>query len=238
MGIRTAGVVIAATVAMTLLSGCDDGGGKKAAPATSTPAASSPATTTLALKYTAEQLKDALIEPPAGAGDVKTASGTFDEVLGTFSDGEPAEEVTADPGDASCGPQGDLDDFPESTTPAASLDFAQIEITSSVLLTARAGEGKPGFRPMPKACRTMKSRVGDDTITTKIFYEKPVDIGDGGWVTGTDQLTGGDVIRSWEVVFVAPGYRASATVFGSHVTRADAERLARRVFRKASATLK
>jgi hypothetical protein len=227
-------VAIAATVAMTLLAGCDDGGEKKAAPAPRTPAGSSPATTVPAWKYTADRLKSALIKPPARASDIKTASGPFNEVLDKFAGGSREEVKQEEP---ACGSQADIKNAPGSNAPSAFVDFAEVEISSSVLLIASAGEATPTFGPAPKECRTTKSHIGGTTVTSKVIYDKPIDIGDGGWVTGTDQLTGGDRVRSWQVDFIGPGYVATTTVIGFHVTRADAERLARQVFRKASATL-
>jgi hypothetical protein len=76
------------------------------------------------------------------------------------------------------------------------------------------------------------------TITAKVVSDEPYDLGDGGRINQTDETGGGMRLRSWQISFAGPGYFALSDVGGVDVTKAEAERLARQAYRKASATLK
>lgn len=237
MGTRAARAAIVAVVAVT---GCHGGGQKSAAPTTASPhggLSGSPSATSAPASpgYTARQFADALIKPPAGATAVVRVSGPLKTVLKKLSAG--ALPVT---GDLPCTKIGSLDINVIGSEPSAFVSFPQVGRTPSELLTAASGPAakQAVTQPIPRACRTTKIHVGRIAVTIKMISDEPLDIGDGGRIIQTEQVTGGTRLRSWQVLFTAPGYLATIDLVGTNATRADAESLARQAYRKADATLK
>ena len=233
MGVRTVRSAVIAAVVITALAGCQ-GEKEKAATTAATPKSSASASASVK-SYTAKQLKGALIDPPAGAEEVRTGSGSFAKVLKKITEG--TGDVTDD---SACGElsKGDLKQL--QSMPTAFVDFAQINRSSSVMLLADPDSlGKQAItEPTPQECRTTKSRMGGMTLTVKVVSDEAFDLGDGGRIIRTDQTDGVTRLRMWEATFAGPGYVATCDVFGEHVTRGDVERLARQEYRKASAALK
>jgi hypothetical protein len=233
MGARTVRSTVIAAVVITALAGCQ-GEKEKAATTAATPKSSASASPSVK-SYTAKQLKGALIDPPAGAEAVRTGSGSFAKVLKKITEG--TGDVTDD---SACDElsKGDLKQL--QSMPTAFVDFAQINRSSSVMLLADPDSlGKQAItEPTPQECRTTKSRMGGMTLTVKVVSDEAFDLGDGGRIIRTDQTDGVTRLRMWEVTFAGPGYVAMCDVFGEHVTRGDAERLAQQEYRKASAALK
>jgi hypothetical protein len=237
MGSKTVRTAMVAAAVMTVFAGCDTGSGTTAKPAADTTSGSPSASAAPAKNYTAEQLKKALIKPPAGAMDTMTGSGSYDKVLKKFS-GADAPELNED--QSSCDSLSHAELKEVASTPSAFVSFAQLERYSSVLLVAIPGsEAKQAVaEPVPEGCRTTKTKVGGTTVTAKVVSDEAFDLGDGGRIVRTDQRTGGVRLRSWQITFAGPGYLAMTDVTGDSVTRADVERLARQAHGKASSTLK
>jgi hypothetical protein len=235
MGARTVRTTVVVAVGIMALAGCQ-GEEEKVTTTAATPS-SSPSASASAKSYTAKELKGALIDPPAGAEQVRTGSGSYTKVLKKLSEGIGSDDTTDEP---ACGEltSGDLKQM--QSMPTAFVDFAQIERSSSVLLLADPSSlGKKAVTdPVPQACRSVKSRVGGTTITSKVVSDESFDFADGGRISRTDQTDGTLRLRVWEATFAGPGYVAMCSVVGEHVTRADVERLARQEYGKASATLK
>jgi hypothetical protein len=233
MGAGTVRATVVAAVAVTALAGCQ---GEKATTTAATPS-QSPSASPSVKSYTAKRLKGALIDPPAGAQAVRTGSGSFAKVLKKLTRGSGTDDATDD---SACGELrgGDLEQL--ESRPTAYVDFAQVGRSTSVLLVADPDSlGKETIKePLPQACRSTKSRVGGTTITAKVVSDEAFDLGDGGRIIRTDQTDGVMRLRVWEIGYAGPGYVAMCDVFGEHVTRADAERLARKQFTRLSATLK
>jgi hypothetical protein len=218
------------------LTGCHGGDGKNAASprggksgsASATPASASPS-------YTARQLAAALIKPPAGAAAISTGSGPYATVLKKLSGGAPAAT-----GDPSCGGIGRTGTDVVASVPSAFVSFAQVGRSPSELLAAASPPAAEQAitQPLPRACRTVKARVGGTTVTATVISDEPLKIGDGGRIIRTDEVTGGTRLRLWQVLFTGPGYLATTDIAGTNVTRADAVNLARQAYRRASATLK
>jgi hypothetical protein len=235
MGAGTVRTTVVAAVAVTALAGCQ---GEKTTTTAATPSHSPSSSASPSVRsYTAKQLKGALIDPPAGAQAVRTGSGSFAKVLKKLSRGAGTDDTT---NDSACGELrgGDLDRL--EPRPTAYVDFAQVGRSSSVVLVADPDSlGKEKIKePLPRACRSTTSRVGGTTITTKVVSDQAFDLGDGGRIIRTDQTDGVMRLRVWEIGYAGPGYVVMCDVFGEHVTRADAERLARKQFSRLSATLK
>jgi hypothetical protein len=232
--VRTA--IVAAAV-MTVFAGCDTSSGDPAKPAADTTSGSPSASAAPAKKYTAGQLKKALIKPPAGAMAIRTRSGSWDKVLGKYAGGREAE---LSENKSACDSLTHANLKKLASTPSAFVSFAQIERSSSVMLVAITGaEAKhAATEPVPEACRTTKAKVGGSTLTAKVVSDEAFDLGDGGRIVRTEQTSGGVRLRTWQITFSGPGYVAMTDVTGDSVTRAEAERLARQAYRKASSTLK
>jgi hypothetical protein len=241
MRTKSAAAAIIAATAMMAQTGCDTGGRHQdEAEARSSAAgrsASPTASASPSVRYTAEQLKRALIEPPAGATNVKSGSGTADTVLARYL-GPSASPVVTDTPD--CAAPGLAGGRAAGPAPAAFLTFTAGETFSDVLLAATedAKAKQLATQAMPKACRSTKAHAGGTTITATVVSDDPFPIGEGGRIRETDQMSGGTRIRVWDIAFTGPGYIAFCDVGGLNVARADAERLARQLYRKASATLR
>jgi hypothetical protein len=238
MGSGTVRTAIVAAAVMMVFAGCDTGSGDPAKPAADTTSGSPSASAAPAKNYTAGQLKKALIKPPAGAMAIKSGSGSYDKVLtkyAGFAEAESTENRSA------CDSLSHADLKQLASTPSAYVSFAQIERSSSVLLVAISdSEAKQAVtEPVPEACRTTKAKVGGSTFTAKVVTDEAFDLGDGGRIVRTDQTGGGARLRTWQITFAGPGYLAMTDITGDgSITRADAERLARQAYRKASSTLK
>jgi hypothetical protein len=240
MGTRATRAAIVVTVAVAASAGCHGGGGKSAAPtaapphggrigsASATPASASP-------RYTARQLADALIKPPAGAAAISKGSGPYETVIKKLSGGAP--QATGDP---SCQGMGRTAIDLTGSMPSAFVSFAQVGRSPSEVLVAVPDPvaEQAVTQPIPRACRTVKASAAGTTVTATVVSDEPLDIGDGGRIIRTDQVTGGTRLRSWQVFFTGPGYLADIDVVGANVTRADAETLARQAQRRASTALR
>ncbi|MFB9833865.1 hypothetical protein [Actinoallomurus acaciae] len=240
MRTRAAQAAAVAVVTVTAVTGCHGGGRSGAAPTTASPhdglGGSPSATPTSASPgYTARQLANALIEPPAGATATVRTSGPLTTVLKKLSAGAPP--VTDE---LPCTRVGPLDIKDIGSKPSAFVSFPQVGRSPSELLTAVPGQPAEQAitQPVPRACRTIETRVGRVPVTVKMVSDEPLDIGDGGRIIQTDQVTGGTRLHSWQVLFTGPGYLAAIELVGPKVTRADAESLARQAYRKAHATLR
>jgi hypothetical protein len=238
MGSGTVRTAVVAAAVMTVFAGCETGSGDPAKPAADTTSGSPSASAAPAKKYTAGQLKKALIKPPAGAMAIRTGSGSWNKVLAKYVGGDEAELTEIKP---ACDSISHADLKKLVSTPSAFVSFAQIERSSSVLLVGipSAEAKQAAIGPVPEACRTTKAEVGGSTLTTKVVSDEAFDLGDGGRIVRTDQTGGGVRLRTWQITFAGPGYLAMTDITGNgSVTRADAERLARQAYRKASSTLK
>jgi hypothetical protein len=240
MGAKTVRTVVAAVVVIMALAGCRSSEKEKAAPTEGSASGGTSATPTpsaVVKNYTAKQLAKALITPPAGAAAVRRVSGSYADVLAKQSGGAPKGGAS---GDSACGALGKAEMKQLQKMPSAFIDFAQLERSTSAQLLAAPGEPdrQAALAPIPKECRSAKARMGGTTFTSKVVTDEPFDLADGGRIRRTDEVSGGMKLRSWDVTFVGPGYVAICGVFGTHVTRADAERLARQEYRKAKATLR
>lgn len=233
-------VAVVGAVVVAALAGCRGGAGNTATTKAGSPRGGqdTPTPSVRQKNYTAGQLMGALIDPPAGASYTKRGSGPYDEVLKKFSGGGTEEHATEE--GSSCGVNSRVDSALMKSVPSAFVSFTQGERSLSVLLVAAPGaEAKQtAIEPIPQACRSTKVRVSGTTITTKVVSDEPFAIGDGGRITRTDQVSDGVPLRSWGITFLGPGYLAMTGVDGVNVTRADAERLARQEYRKASAALR
>lgn len=232
--------VVAAVVVVMALAGCRSGEKEKAEPtggSASGGTSATPSPSVAVKNYTAKQLAKALITPPTGAAAVRSASGSYADVLAKQSEGAPKAGAI---GDSACGAPGKAEMKQFLKMPSAFVDFAQVERSTSVQLLAAPGEPErqEALAPMPKECRSVKARIGGKTFTSKVVTDEPFDLADGGRIRRTDEVSGGIKLHSWDVAFVGPGYLATCAVLGTHVTRADAERLARQEYRKAKATLR
>ncbi|GAA4626094.1 hypothetical protein GCM10023196_032900 [Actinoallomurus vinaceus] len=237
MRTRAAATAIIAATAVVAQAGCDGGGHDDAPKAGSSPARSSAsASPSPSVRYTAEQLKRALVEPPARATNVKSESGTADTVLSRLGEPGPSATVTTAPGCPAYGPAGR---GAVGRTPVAFLSFSRDEMFFTVLLSASSDARTSRFvtQALPKACRSFKTNAGGTATTATIVADDPYAIGEGGRVRETDETSSGVRLRVWEVAFVGAGYFASCQVGGLNATRAEAERLARQTYRKAGATL-
>ncbi|MFL6051957.1 MAG: hypothetical protein ACJ72W_03415 [Actinoallomurus sp.] len=229
--------IIAATV-MVAQAGCDSSGSHdktSKAGATPTPRAASTSSSP-SVRYTAEQLKRAVIDPPADATHVKTESGTADTVITRFGATGATAAVTAAPGCITSGPAGL---GAAGRTPTALVSFTRGQTFTAVMLFAvsDAQARQRATRPLPKACRSFKATAGGTTMSAKTVTDDPYTLGNGGRIHEMDETTSGVHVHLWNIVFFGPGYAASCEVDGLNATRADAERLARQTYRKASATL-
>jgi hypothetical protein len=239
MGARTVRTVVAAVVVVMALAGCRSVE-EKAAPTRGSVSRGTSATLSpsAAVKnYTAKQLAKALITPPAGAAAIRRASGSYADVLAKQSEGAPKDGAS---GDSACRALSKAEMKQFQKVPSAFVDFAQLERSTSVQLLAATGEPdrQAALAPMPKECRSTKARMGGTTFTSEVVTDEPFDLADGARIRRTDEVSGGMKLRSWDVTFVGPGYIAVCDVFGTHVTRADAERLARQEYSKVKATLR
>ena len=240
MPARRVRTVVAAVVVVMALAGCRSGEKEKAAPtggSASGDASATPSPSAAVKNYTARQLAKALITPPAGAAAVRRASGSYADVLAKQSEGAPKAGAS---GVSACGALSKAEMKQFQKMPSAFIDFAQLERSTSVQLLAAPGEldRQAALAPMPEECRSTKARMGGTTFTSKVVTDEPFDLAEGGRIRRTDEVSGGTKLHSWDVTFVGSGYVATCAVFGTHVTRADAERLARREYRKAAATLR
>ncbi|WP_285619246.1 hypothetical protein [Actinoallomurus iriomotensis] len=233
METRAAWAATVAVVAVTAMTGCR-GGETSAVPATASPHGEQSGSASTSPGHTARQLAGALIEPPAGAVAVSRGSGPFETVTKKLSGGAPP--VT---GDLSCGGPGRTGINVAGSAPSAFVSFAQVGRSPSELLVAASGPAaeQAVAQPIPRACRTVKARAGGTTITAKVISDQPLDIGDGGRIVQTDEVTGGTRLRAWQVLFTGSGYLGTTELVGTNVTRADAVRLARQAYRKAHAAL-
>jgi hypothetical protein len=240
MGARTVRTVVAAAVVVMALAGCRSVEKEKAAPtggSVSGGTSATPSPSATVKNYTAKQLAKALITPPAGAAAIRRASGSYADVLAKQSEGAPKDGAS---GDSACRALSKADMKQFQKVPSAFVDFAQLERSTSVQLLAAPGglDRQAALTPIPKECRSAKARIGGTTFTSKVVTDEPFDLADGGRIRRTDEVSGGMKLHSWDVTFVGPGYVATCAVFGTHVTRADAERLARQEYSKAKATLR
>lgn len=240
METRTARAAIVVVVAVTALTGCRDGDKKIAAPTTASPrggqSGSASATSASASpSYTARQLAGALIKPPAGAAAISKGSGRYETVIKKFSGG--ARPAT---GDLSCGGVGRTGINVAGSVPSAFVSFAEVGRSPSELLIAASGPAARQVvtQSVPQACRTVRAQMGGTAITATVISDEPLDIGDGGRIIRTDEVTSGTRLRSWQVLFTGPGYLGTTGVVGANVTRTAAEGLARQAYRKANAALK
>jgi hypothetical protein len=239
MGASTVRTGVAAVVVVMALAGCQSGE-KKTAPTRGPVSRSTgvtPSPSTAVKTYTAKQLAKALINPPADAAAIRRASGSYADVLAKQAGGAPKDGTS---GDSTCGGAGKADMKQFQKVPSAFIDYAQLERSSSVQLLAAPTEldQQAALAPMPKECRFTRARIGGTTVTSKVVTDEPFDLADGGRIRRTDEVSGGMKTRSWDVTFAGPGYVAMCGVFGTHVTRADAERLARQEYKKVKATLR
>ncbi|MEV5752003.1 hypothetical protein AB0L00_29650 [Actinoallomurus sp. NPDC052308] len=241
MRVKTAAAAIIVATAMMAQTGCDSTGGHgKVSKVGQTPApgaGSTAASASPSARYTAEQLKRALIDPPAGATRVRTESGPADTVITGFGATGATAAVTAAPGCTASGPAG----LGAATrTPTALMSFTQGQTFTTVMLSAvsDAQARQRATRPFPKACRSFKATAGGTTMSARTVTDDPYTLGEGGRIREMDETTSGVHVHLWNIVFLGPDYAASCEADGLDVTRADAERLARQAYRKASATLR
>ena len=205
MVLKASAAVVVALV-MTTVAGCDDGG-KTGTPTTRSlplhrPGSSAASTPTVPIP-TEKQLRQALIQPPAGAVGVTRASGRADTLLARIGARRASNVVTQSP---DCLAPGSGYRQALGSTPAAYLSYGGVGAYSTVLLfaTSEAKARQAVTRGVPEECRSVKASAGGTTMTATVVSDDPLDLGEGGRIAKIDEVTGGVRLHVWDARSSAP----------------------------------
>ncbi|ROO90608.1 hypothetical protein EDD29_8340 [Actinocorallia herbida] len=207
-------------------AGCSGGADDTAPPAVRTPEAG-------AASYTSDQLRQALLSDVAGyvrAGEPE--SGTYGMLRAIRNFTQLQGQVKLDKPECADAAKaletaGDL-----AAAPAALTTFAKATgetVTQTLLAVSAQAAEREIERRVPKLCRTYKTKVGGEWSTHQVLEQTPDRhfVGEGSRTVGLVTMSGEVEVNMWFVVFTAPGYLGTVSVYGPKATKGEAERLAR-----------
>lgn len=229
-------IAVAAFLPLASIAACGGGGGGHAV-ASAAPSSAAP----VPGSYNADQLTQALLTDIPGYVRSGTPQwGEYGSLAAVQNLNQMQQAVKLDKPQCASSTRALSQEKAVQTAPSALVAFtkgSEQSLTETLMAVGPDIAARQVKVRVPAGCRSFHVKVGRAWVSDTIVEPSGTRIGEGSRTAGVVTSTATTGVHTWFVVLRSRGYLATITLYGPGVTRAEAERFARKAYQQAERIL-